>query len=135
VHALRRGAAAAWLARGPHEGTFDRGALLEIAERDALALERSAPIELEASHLALRAALAFARGEPDAAAMHLRAIIEHGDERPAAMFAATARRRLGQLLGDDAGASLHAAGEAALRAQAVVDPEGMTHHLLPGCHV
>lgn len=131
---LARGVTAAWLARGSAQVSLDRAALLAVAERDAVALQRSAPHDLEAFQLALRAALAFARGEPDAAAMYLRAIIEHGDERPAAMFAAAARRRLGQLIGGDEGAALLAAGESALRAQSVIDPEAMTRHLLPGCH-
>jgi hypothetical protein len=135
AHGLARGATAAWLARLPGELPLGRGKLLSIAERDASAVERSGSNGLESFQLALRAGLAFARGEPDAAAMHLRRLIEHGDERPAAMFAAAARRRLGQLLGGDDGADLLARGDAAMRAQAVADPEAMTHRLLPGCHV
>jgi hypothetical protein len=134
VHALARGATAAWLARRPGKVSLEHAALMDLAEAAARLAERGVPNDLEIPALAFRTALAFARGEPDAAAMHLRAIIAHGEERPAAMFAAAARRRLGQLIGGDDGAALLATGEAAMRAQSVAVPEAMTRYLLPGCH-
>jgi hypothetical protein len=49
------------------------------------------------------------------------------------MFAAAARRRLGQLLGGTEGASLAESAEAFMRARGVSNLEAMTELLCPGC--
>ena len=48
------------------------------------------------------------------------------------MLAASARRRLGQLLGGDEGTALLAAGDAFMRAQGVKNLEALTEVSCPG---
>ena len=51
------------------------------------------------------------------------------------MYAAAARRRLGQLLGGSAGAREVAVSEAAMATQRIVDVECTSEMLTPGCRV
>jgi hypothetical protein len=48
------------------------------------------------------------------------------------LYAAVARRRLGQLLGGDEGEPLFAQAEELMRAQAIVNPAAITDMLAPG---
>ena len=81
----------------------------------------------------LEAGLACEQREPGAAAERLQAAITLFDAIGMQMFAAAARRRLGQLSGGDAGRAIQAASEAAMRAQGVIDLEATTEMLVPGC--
>lgn len=56
---------------------------------------------------------------------------ELGSEGP--MFAAAARRRLGELIGGDEGRALLAEGDAVMRAQRVVNLDAVTEMLCAGC--
>jgi eukaryotic-like serine/threonine-protein kinase len=81
------------------------------------------------------AALALHRGQPEAAVEHLRQAVAIHDEDQTAMYAAGARRRLGQLLAGDEGAALVAQAEAFMRSQSVKNIDAMTEVHCAGCRV
>jgi hypothetical protein len=67
------------------------------------------------------------------ATKHLRAAIDGFDANDMCMYAAAARRRLGELVGGDEGTQLLARGDASMRAQGVVNLDAMTEMLCAGC--
>jgi hypothetical protein len=81
----------------------------------------------------LEAGLARRGGQPERAAERLRAAIPLLDANGLRMYAAAARRRLGQIVGGSEGSASLAAGELAMAAEGVVDLESTTEMLTPGC--
>lgn len=79
------------------------------------------------------AGLALHAGNVELGANHLRAAARGFDENDMAMYAAAARRRLGELIGGDEGKALLAQSESAMRAQRVVDLDAITEMLCAGC--
>ena len=82
---------------------------------------------------ALEAGLALHGGDAESAVERLRAAIACFDATGLRMYAAAARRRLGEALGGSEGQSTLAAGDAAMAKEAIVDIEAATEMLIPGC--
>jgi serine/threonine protein kinase/tetratricopeptide (TPR) repeat protein len=79
----------------------------------------------------ISAALACHRGDDDDAVARLRAAIEGFEAADMAMYAATARHRLGHLIGGDEGAGLVAAAEAWCESESVLRPSAMVGMYAP----
>jgi hypothetical protein len=115
------------------EPAEQRSALLREAERSAREVAAVAsPLAAGYAPL-LRAAIACARGEREAAMREIESAIPELDRYKLSMHVAAARRRLGVLRGDDRGRELIAQADDAMRAQGIVDPERMTAALVPAC--
>ena len=82
--------------------------------------------------LLLGAAMELGRGQREAAVGMLREAIDVAEREQLLLYAAAARRRLGQLVGGDEGVALVAQADAELRAQGVVNPERMVEVYAPG---
>jgi eukaryotic-like serine/threonine-protein kinase len=80
----------------------------------------------------LVAGVASLRAEPERAAEALRAAIATADDAGMRMEAAAARRRLGALLGGDAGAAMVEEATAAMVSEEVRDADRMTALIVPG---
>lgn len=81
----------------------------------------------------LEAGLALERLHAEPAADRLRVAIASFDAAGMQLYAAAARRRLGQLIGGAQGAGYLAHGDAAMAAQSVRELEPTTEMLVPGC--
>ena len=100
------------------------------ADAKRLEDERMAWAEPHAS--LLRSSIAAAKGDDRAAVRCARAALR-GDERAdMGLYAATARRRLGELVGGDEGRALEKASAAWMTEQGIRRPERMTAMLAPG---
>ena len=102
------------------------GEHLNIAARDARFLERSSMPHAHGFSKVIRAGLAAFAGNADAAAGALDEAVAIFDSRGMGVFAATARRRLGQLRGGEAGRELVDRAEQFLRDQRVANIEKLT---------
>jgi serine/threonine protein kinase len=129
---------------------FCRGGCLLVASQRAgsdgaaagseLGLIRASVRTLKRSPLAyapgwaavLEAGLAQATGRPESAVASLRHAVANLDAAGLRMYAASARRRLGQLLLGDEGAALLAAGDMAMAEEGILDKEATTALLTPG---
>ncbi|MGC4092890.1 MAG: AAA family ATPase [Polyangiaceae bacterium] len=83
----------------------------------------------------LEAGLSLCQGRAEAAAAQLAAAVTYFDATGLALYAAAARRRLGQLIAGQAGSALVATGDAALARERVLDVEAITEMLCPGLGV
>ena len=101
------------------------------ARADARALRRTHLPYAAGWAALLEAGLAQADHRPDRAIELLESAIAILDLHHIAMYAAAARRRLGQLLGGSESAELLQNGDAALRAQGVKDVDAMTELFVP----
>ncbi len=81
----------------------------------------------------LEAGLALHERRDALAVQRLRFAMSRFDQSEMRMYAAAARRRLGQLIGGDEGRSLIAAGDTAMASESVIDLEATTEMLVPGC--
>jgi eukaryotic-like serine/threonine-protein kinase len=125
---LVAGAAAGTAARDPAAAPR----LLRIVEKRARALERDGSAAFAAMSHMHRAAAAAIRGKRDAAVDHLTTAIAQFDRSDMKLFAAVARRRIGQLVGGTRGAELVAEADAHLVARRVRVPDRATNCLAPG---
>jgi hypothetical protein len=107
-------------------------ALLAAAERDARALWREKVGWARALAQLLFAGAAARRGDLGRAAELLSKGAERCDAEGMRLFAAAARRRLGELRGGEEGRSLVEKADAWMRAQQVARPQRMTALLVPG---
>ena len=80
----------------------------------------------------LAAGIARTRGDAAKARAQLDAAARGFDAVEMALWAAVARRQLGQLVGGDEGAALAAGADAFMRAQSVRDPGRVAATLAPG---
>ncbi len=133
IHAVRasmiylRASAAIAAAREPAGG----GALLDEAARAARELGvGGAPWSLPLG-LALRAAISGARGLRDDAIRRLSDAARGFDAAGMALYAAAARRRLGEISPDPSARAAAAAAHAWMREQGVADPAPMAAVLIP----
>jgi tetratricopeptide (TPR) repeat protein len=109
-----------------------RRRFLSVASKDARRLSRrKLPLTTALAGL-LRAGVAAQRGKTDEAVTQLEEAINSLDAADTRLYSAAARRRLGVLVGGDAGEAHLAAGNAFMEAQGVKDPERMTAMLVPG---
>lgn len=81
----------------------------------------------------LDAGLALHLKNEQRAATRLRFAVTCFEANGLRLYAAAARRRLGQLLGGSEGEAFVAAAEAMLATEGVLDPESVTEMLAPGC--
>ncbi len=123
----RARAAVAALAAG-----VDRDQSRAIAEKDARRLTKEETAWAWPNGWQTEAALRVLAGEPDAA-LPLLERAEAGFEKVSMpLHAASVRRRRGELLGGDAGASLITSADAALAAKGAVRPTAIADMLAPG---
>jgi hypothetical protein len=115
------------------QGCADPAHARAIARTDARALRHTRNPCAPGSAALVEAALAQVDGQSDRTATHLRSAIDNLGANEMAMYAAAARRRLGELLGGDEGRALLAQGDATMLAQGVKNLDLMTEMLVPGC--
>lgn len=125
-----------------YPSTYLRGRLLlacDPGETELRAVERLARSLLRAEERYPRvfaellvAGVAHRRGDDPRAVAALGRAVETAGELGMAFHRAAAQRRLAALIGGDEGASLRAASEAWMKAQAVRDPERLVTILAPG---
>jgi serine/threonine protein kinase len=113
-------------------GAKDSAPLLRSAAKDARSLEKEKPPWSRSMPQLLRAALAFQSGDKTKAANLLGAAAAAFDSADMKLFAATARRRQGQLLGGENGRTLRALADAFMTSQKIQNPERMTELFVPG---
>jgi serine/threonine protein kinase len=126
---LRGRCALAAAARAPID---TRRPLLGQALAAARRIEREATSWGEPLARLLEAQVARLEGDDTGAVELLRTALAGFQVADMGLYAAIARRRLGALLGGDAGAALTRAGDELMHAQAIVDVEAMTRMLAPG---
>ncbi|HEY5947604.1 MAG TPA: hypothetical protein VIV40_19000, partial [Kofleriaceae bacterium] len=101
----------------------EREQLLQIAEHHTDKLGREGLAWTNAIATLRRAGIRSVRGEVEGTVRELRAAVTACDAAELGMHAASARVRLGTLLGGDEGEELRDAGHAALRAEDVKNPD------------
>jgi serine/threonine protein kinase len=114
------------------QGQGDTAALLRVAEQAARRLERERVAWAEAMSVAVRAGIAHCRGDRDATAVLLARAIEKFDRADMGFFAAAARLRLARIDDGARGQARLAEAEAVLRAEGLVNPDGLADMLVPG---
>jgi serine/threonine protein kinase len=115
-------------------GSKDPGPFLRAAERDARLLRHERMPWADALADLVEAGVALRRGDPGRAAGYLRAAVCGCDAGSMRLYAAAARRCLGQLVGGDEGRALTAEADAWTAGQNVRNRERMTALVLPGPH-
>jgi eukaryotic-like serine/threonine-protein kinase len=109
-----------------------RGPLLADARRHVRRLTRQKASWARALALPLQAALSAQEQKPEAAIEHMREAVVVLEQQEMKLYAAAARRRLGELLGGDEGAEHCAQADQFLADQRVNEPERMLAMLAPG---
>jgi hypothetical protein len=124
--------ARAALAAAHQAGASERKSLLARARKDAGRMAQSKLAWTSALSKLLQAGVSAHRGQTEQAIRMLEAAVAELDEAEMKLYAAAARRRLGALMGGDAGAELIAAANTFMQQQNVTDPTRMTAMLAPG---
>lgn len=106
--------------------------LLAAAERDAVAIAAERAAYCAPTAALLTAGVAARRGDADAAARALRAAVSGFDACHMKLFLAVSRRRLGELVGGDAGRALVHQANAWMTTQGIVNADRITATLAPG---
>jgi serine/threonine protein kinase len=106
--------------------------LLAVAERDARRLEREKRPDAQAWARLVQAGIAAAGGNPARAVLLLAEAVAGFDAVEMRLYAAAARRRLGQLLGGEEGRALLAQSDSWMASQQIRNPPRMTAMLAPG---
>lgn len=128
---LRARAALALLSEVGVRSVAARKPLAALAE-DLRTLERSNNRWAPGVGRLHRASLVSLQGRPEEAARLLREAAEVSDRAGGALYASSARRRLGELLGGPEGEALVAAADAHFASEGVRRPDRMIHMLAPG---
>lgn len=113
-------------------GAADPRPLRRIAGRLARRIELERMPWSDPLALLLRAAMASGSGDGPGAAVLLAAAVDGFVRAEMGLYAAAARRRLGQTLGGARGRELVAEADARMREQGILRPELMTRVLAPG---
>ena len=111
--------------------TGDRSVLRQV-ERDAKTIMRTRMAWALPLAQSVRAALRHIEGDQDASRRLLAEAVRNFERAEMNLFAAAARRRLGELTGGDEGRALVAEADTWLRGQLVKVPEKMVEVLMPG---
>jgi len=125
---LRARAALARAAAAPDECPR----LLRLALKAARRIEHKSTTWGEPLAGLIRATVANLSGDPERAVQLLETAIAGFQVADMALYAAVARRRLGQLLGGDEGRELTSEGDGFMQAQAIAAPEALSRTLAPG---
>ena len=104
------------------DGGRDADAHRAAAAKDAKAMVKEGPPYGLAAAAVVRAGLSVQQGAEAQAVAELRTAAETFEAASMALYAASARRRLGKLLGGDEGAALIAGADAAMAAQGIRNP-------------
>jgi hypothetical protein len=112
-------------------GAHVRG-FLSLARKDARRIAREKMRWSDPISLLLNAAVAHVEGNPDAAAERLRAAATGFESAHMQLYAALARRRLDQIVGDDETRARRQQADEWMAAQGVVNPARMTRLFAPG---
>ncbi len=110
----------------------DRASLLRSAERDARKLRGQHAEWARAFGHVVAAGVHSQRGNTDAAVASLRRASHSFDEARMKIHGAAVRQRLGRLLAGDEGRAMVEAATAAMREEAIVNPERVADQLAPG---
>jgi hypothetical protein len=110
----------------------NRPEVLRRIERDVSRLEREKRPDCQALARVIRAAVAWQRRRPESAIQLLGQAIEQFETVEMKANAATARRRLGQIICGDKGRELIEAADAWMTSQGVRDPVRITRVYAPG---
>jgi hypothetical protein len=111
----------------------EHATLLRAAERDTRRLSREARADAAVHARMLEATIAAQRRDFTRAITSLDAAISLAKAADMPLYAATARRRKGTILGGTAGAELVAAADDVMQGHGVVRPDRWTELYLPGC--
>lgn len=112
--------------------SHDKKHRLKVAENMARRIAREKiPWALPFASL-VRAGVAHQEGESSKAVNLLSEALEHFDLADIDLYAAAARRRLGQIIGSERGGQLISEADAWMRKQEVKNPAAMTNMLAPG---
>jgi hypothetical protein len=106
--------------------------ILDQVERDAAKIVNMRMAWALPLAQTVRAAVRALHGDLDGSRALLTTAVRNFDKAEMPLFAATARRRLGQLTGGDEGAALVTEADAWMRGQLVKKPERMAEVLAPG---
>src|SRR6185436_8553564 len=112
-------------------GGRDKGKL-RLAEKLARRIEKVKMSWSKPFATLIRAAIAHQRGEASNAGNLLSEAAKGFDEAEMHLYAAAARRRLGEKLRDERGRQLTAEADAWMAGQKIKNPEAMTRMLAPG---
>jgi hypothetical protein len=110
----------------------DPGPLLRLAAKSARRLARQQLPWTRALAQLIKAGVASLRGDADRAERLLANAAELFESADMGLFAASARRHLGQLRGGDEGRELIEQADAWMRTQLIADPSRMASCLAPG---
>jgi hypothetical protein len=110
----------------------DRQKLLVEAEKDAKAIEGQKMAYATPLGMLLRAGIAAARGERDAPIALLEKAAGLLEAADMGLFAAAARRRMGELMGGGPGGAYMAGADAWMNQREIKNPARMTAMLVPG---
>jgi hypothetical protein len=110
----------------------DRQRLLRVAERHAAPMAREHMSWIAPFAPLLRAGIHSVKGEQEAARRLLLVAAEGFDRADMRLYAAAARRRLGQLTGGDEGRTLVLRADDVMRAQGIPKPDRVAAVLAPG---
>jgi serine/threonine protein kinase len=124
---LRARAAIAAARRG-----HDVPAMLRRADRDARRIAREKMPWCVSFDPLLRAGIAAVQGNSETAAHLLAKSVAGFEAAKMRLFAAAARRRLGETIGGDEGAGFIQEADSFMRRQSIRSPERMTNMLVPG---
>ncbi|MEP6707122.1 MAG: serine/threonine-protein kinase PknK, partial [Pyrinomonadaceae bacterium] len=106
--------------------------LLKTASRFATRIEKEKMLWSSPFVSLIRAGVANIRGDADKSVALLSTAVEGFEIADMGLYAAAARRRLGQSLAGDRGRELMAEADAWMQKQTIKNPEGLTRMLAPG---
>jgi hypothetical protein len=110
----------------------DPSSYLEVAERAAIRFEREKGRDTQSGAALIRAGIASCKGDLDKAKQLLEFALPGYVASELGLFAAAARRRLGQLMGGDQGKALIAEADRWMAAQGIRNPTRMAAVYAPG---
>jgi hypothetical protein len=119
------------LVTAQHASGKDAARLTRIAESMARSLKKESDGFADVASSLLYATVARQQGDSEAAKAKLQAAIYRADEVGMRLHGASARRRLGELVGGVEGEALSARADEIMRAEGIENPERMTEIYLP----
>jgi hypothetical protein len=122
---------AALAAAAEAQSPAERKRLVDIADRAAHRIEQERTEWGRVFSQLLRAGTALMRGREEQAVERLRAVMTLGEEQEMSLHTACARRRLGEILRGDEGATLREASTRWMKDQGIRNIDAMTRTIVP----